>query len=157
MTTKPTVLQPGEGQAIWQLGNRFTLKAASDETHGRYAILDQICAGAPPPMHVHENEEEAFYLLEGSLDLYLGDEVHQVQAGAFCLVPRGTPHSFTSTSTDPARILVVVSPSGFEQFFAEVEDQFPEANGMPAPDQVGPALDELAAKYGLQIVGPPPQ
>ena len=77
MTMKPTVLPPGEGQEIWQLGNRFTLKAAGDQTQGRYAILKQICAGAPPPIHVHENEEEAFYLLTGSVDLYLGDEVHR--------------------------------------------------------------------------------
>jgi mannose-6-phosphate isomerase-like protein (cupin superfamily) len=157
MTINATVLQPGEGQAIWQLGNRFTLKAAGEETQGRFAILEQVCAGAPPPMHVHENEEEAFYLLAGSVDLYLGDEVHHVEAGAFCLIPRGTPHSFTSTSAEPARMLVVVSPTGFEEFFAEVERQFPEANGMPAPEQVGPALNELANEYGLQIVGPPPQ
>lgn len=157
MTMKPTVLPAGEGQEIWQLGNRFTLKAAGGETQGRYAILEQVCAGAPPPMHVHENEEEAFYLLTGSVDLYLGDDVHPVEAGAFCIVPRGTPHSFISTSAEPARMLVLVSPPGFEQFFAEVEEQFPEANGMPAPDQVGPALDELATRYRLQIVGPPPR
>lgn len=157
MTMKPIVLQPGEGEAIWQLGNRFTLKAVGEQTRGHFAILEQVCAGAPPPMHVHENEEEAFYLLAGSVDLYVGDDVHSVDAGAFCLVPRGTPHTFITTSAEPARMLVVVSPPGFEQFFAAVERQFPEANGMPAAEDVGPALTDIAAKYGCHIVGPPPQ
>jgi len=157
MTITPTVLQAGEGKAIWQLGNRFTLKAAGEDTEGHVAILEQVCAGAPAPLHVHANEEEAFYVLSGSIDLYVGDDVHHVEAGAFCLVPRGTPHSFTSTSTEPARLLVIVSPSGFERFFADVEQQFPERGGMPAPEQVGPVLNDLAGKYGLLITGPPPQ
>lgn len=152
-----TVLHPGEGRAIWQLGNQFTVKAAGEHTDGRYSILEQVCTGAPPPMHVHDGEEEAFYLTAGSLDLYVGDEVHKVEAGAFCLIPRGMAHSFVSTSPEPARMLVLVSPAGFEQFFAEVEERFPEAGGMPSPEQVGPVLGELAAQYGLQIVGPPPQ
>lgn len=157
MSGNATMLEPGEGRAIWQLGNRFTVKAASEETQGRYALLEQVCAGAPPPMHVHDNEEEAFYLLTGTLDLYVADDVQRVEAGAFCLIPRGTPHSFVSTSAEPARMLVVVSPGGFEQFFAEVEKRFPEAEGMPTPDVAGPALGELASRFGLQIVGPPPQ
>ena len=157
MTSNATMLQAGEGRSIWQLGNRFTVKSASEQTQGRYALLEQVCAGAPPPMHVHDNEEEAFYVLSGTLDLYVGDDVHQVEAGTFCLVPRGTRHSFVSTSVEPARMLVVLSPAGFEQFFAEVENRFPEADGIPSPDVVGPALGELASRYGLQIVGPPPQ
>lgn len=151
-----TVLRPGEGQAIWQLGNQFTVKAAGEQTDGRYTILEQICAGAPPPMHIHDNEEEAFYLVAGSIDLYVGDDVHKVEAGAFCLVPRGVRHSFVSTSPEPARMLVLVSPAGFERFFLEVEQRFPEAGGLPAPDEVVPVLGEMASRYGLRIVGPPP-
>ena len=154
---EPTVLHAGGGQTIWQLGNLFTVKAAAEQTEGRYSLLEQVCSGAPPPMHIHEAEEEAFYLIAGSLDLYVGDDVSKVEAGAFCLVPRGVPHSFVSTSPEPARMLVLVSPAGFEQFFADVENRFPEAGGMPSPDDVGPVLGELAAQYGLQIVGPPPQ
>ena len=156
MTTDSAVLRAGEGATIWQLGNRFTLKAAGQHTHGNFALLEQVCSGPPAPMHLHENEEEAFYVLAGSVDLHLGDDVHQVEAGAFCLVPRGTPHTFVSTSTEPARLLVLVSPSGFEDFFAEVEQQFPESEGMPAMEQVGPALTAIAAKHGCRIIGPPP-
>ena len=156
MSSSPTILRAGEGRTIWQLGNHFTLKATSEATHGHFAMLEQVCDGAPAPMHVHESEEESFYVLEGAIDLYLGDEVHQVEAGAFCVVPRGTPHTFLSTSPDPARMLVLVSPSGFERFFAEVEQRFPEAEGIPGPDVVGPELTAIAAKHGCQITGPPP-
>lgn len=157
MTMQATVRQAGEGQKIWQLGNQFTVKAAGEHTGDRYSLLEQVCSGAPAPMHVHDNEEEAFYVTEGSIDLYVGDEVHRADAGAFCLVPRGMPHSFLSTSPHPARLLLLVSPPGFEQFFLDVEKRFPEAGGLPGPDEVGPALGELAPRYGLRIVGPPPQ
>jgi mannose-6-phosphate isomerase-like protein (cupin superfamily) len=156
MTATATVLQPGEGEAIWQLGNQFTVKAAGDRTGGRFALLEQVCAGMPPPMHIHEADDEAFYVLAGSVDLHVGDEVHHAEAGAFCFVPAGVTHSFLSTSAEPARLLLVVSPPGFEQFFAEVQRRFPEAEGVPDPAAAGPVLAELAAQYGLQIVGPPP-
>lgn len=156
MTATATVLQPGEGQSIWQLGNRFTVKATGEQTQGRFALLEQVAAGTPPPMHIHEADDEAFYVLDGSVDLYVGDDVLRAEAGAFCLIPAGTAHSFVSTSAESARLLLVVSPAGFEQFFAEVEQRFPEAAGMPTPQAAGPVLGELAARYRLQIVGPPP-
>ena len=157
MTATPTVLPPGEGRAIWQLGNRFTLKAGGEQTQGRLAVLEQVCGGAPPPLHVHARDHEAFYVLDGSVDLYLGDDVHSVGAGAFCLVPPGTPHTFASTSPEPARMLLLVAPSGFEAFLAEVERAFPEADGMPAPEAVGPVLGGIAEPYGVEITGPPPR
>lgn len=156
MSFEPVVLASGQGQAVWQLGNQFTLKVASEDTRGGYSLLEQVCAGAPAPVHVHDHEEEAFYVLDGSLELHLGDTVTAVEAGSFCLVPRGTPHTFKSTGASPARLLVVLSPPGFERFFADVEERFPEADGMPTPDVVGPALMEMAPRYGLRVVGPPP-
>lgn len=156
MSFGATVLNPGEGQGIWQLGNEFTLKATGEHTRGAYALLEQVCAGAPPPRHVHEDEEEAFYVLEGSLDIHIGDEVIAAEAGSFCLVPRGTVHTFRSTGPRPARMLVVLSPPGFERFFVECEQRFPQAGGIPAPEEAGPALTDIASGYGLTIVGPPP-
>lgn len=156
MSFEPVVVGPGEGTPIWQLGNQFTVKASAEQTGGAYSLLEQVCAGAPPPLHVHDQEEEAFFVLDGTLDLHLGDELVKAQAGSFCLVPRGVAHTFRSTSEQPARMLVVLSPPGFERFFEAVEQQFPQASGVPAPELAGPALGELARGYGLRIVGPPP-
>ena len=150
------VVAPGDGERIWQLGNIFTVKATPAHTHGAYTLLEQVCAGAPPPRHVHENEEEAFYVLDGTLDLHLGNEVVSVAPGSFCLVPRGVVHTFRSTSDDPARVLVVLSPSGFERFFVACEQRFPETAGMPDPEEAGAALATMAPEYGLRVVGSPP-
>lgn len=156
MSFDTVVFGPGEGQGIWQLGNRFTVKATGEQTRGAYTLLEQTCAGAPPPRHIHDDEEEAFYVLSGTLDVHVGDDVIEAAAGSFCLVPRGIEHTFVSTGREPARMLVVLSPPGFERFFAECERRFPEANGMPSPDDVGPVLTDLAGSHGLRIVGPPP-
>jgi mannose-6-phosphate isomerase-like protein (cupin superfamily) len=150
------ILGPGEGREIWQLGNEMQIKAGGDTTNGAYTLLEQTCGGAPPPLHVHDREEEAFYVLEGMLDIQMGDRTLQAGPGAFCLVPRGTAHTFHSTSDTPARILVIVSPPGFERFFEQCEDHFPRSAGMPGPEEVGPVLGELASRHGLRILGPPP-
>jgi quercetin dioxygenase-like cupin family protein len=156
MTATSTVLAPGDGQRIWQLGNVFTVKAGAAQTQGRFVIAEQVCTGAPPPMHVHEDEVEAFYLLSGTVDLFVGEEVHHAVAGTFCLVPPGVSHSFTSTGDEPARLLVLVAPAGFERFLAAVEERFPEAQGMPDPAHAGAVLGEIAAQHSIRITGPPP-
>lgn len=156
MSSDAVVLGPGQGAPIWQLGNEFTVKATAEQTGGTYSLLEQVCAGAPPPLHVHDHEEEAFYVLDGTVDLYLGDDVVKAEAGSFCLIPRGVAHTFRSTSEIPARMLVVLSPPGLERFFEAVEQRFPQGSGLPAPEVAGPALGELAGGYGLRIVGPPP-
>lgn len=150
------VVGPGAGERIWQLGNVFHVKATGDETAGAYALLEQECAGAPPPRHIHHDEEEAFYVISGTLEVHVGDDVIEAGAGSFCLVPRGTPHTFVSRGEEPARVLVLLSPPGFEAFFAACEDRFPEGEELPPPEVVGVALGELAAGHGLEIVGPPP-
>lgn len=156
MSFHPIVLDPGRGQGIWQLGNRFTVKATGEQTGGAYSLLEQVCAGAPPPRHVHEHEEEAFYVLDGTLEVHIGDQVVRATSGSFCLVPRGVEHTLISTGPEPARTLLLLSPPGFERFFEACERRFPEADGMPTPDVAGPALAGLAQACGLRIVGPPP-
>lgn len=151
------VVAPGEGRRIWQLGNIFTMKATAEQTRRSYTLLEQECAGAPPPRHVHEHDEEAFYVLEGTLDLFLGDDVVPVVPGSFCLVPRGLAHTFRSTSEKPARMLVILSPPGFETFFDACEQRFPEHAGMPEPAEAGAVLTAMAPDFGLRIVGPPPE
>jgi mannose-6-phosphate isomerase-like protein (cupin superfamily) len=156
VTFEATVVAAGGGRPIWQLGNDLWVKADGGDTRGAYALLEQTCAGAPPPLHVHEREEEAFYVLEGSLELHVGDSVTEAGPGSFCLVPRGTPHTFRSRGDDPARLLVILSPPGFERFFDDCEHAFPREGGMPHPEEAGAALGAMAGDHALRIVGPPP-
>ena len=102
-------------------------------------------AGDMPPLHVHHNEDEGFYVLGGELTLFLPGDAVTLRPGEFFLAPRGVPHVYEA-GPEGARALVSSAPSGFERFVAEVA----------ALEQVDPAtLTELAAGYGIEILGPP--
>ena len=102
-------------------------------------------AGEMPPLHVHRNEDEGFYVLGGELTLYLPGDSVTLRAGEFFLAPRGVPHTY-EVGADGARVLVSSVPSGFERFVADVA----------ALDAVDPAtLTAVAAAHGIDILGPP--
>ena len=84
------VLGAGEGKTISVLGNSYTYKAAKEETGGAYALIEGTVVGDGPPPHIHTTEEEAFYVLEGELNVLVGQRTVTATAGAFVLVPRGT-------------------------------------------------------------------
>jgi quercetin dioxygenase-like cupin family protein len=102
-------------------------------------------AGDMPPLHVHRNEDEGFYVLDGELTLYVPGDSVTLRAGEFFLAPRGVPHAYEA-GPDGARVLVSSTPSGFERFVADVADL----------DAVDPAtLTAVAATHGIEILGPP--
>jgi len=102
-------------------------------------------AGDMPPLHVHHNEDEGFYVLGGELTLFLPGESVTLRAGEFFLAPRGVPHCY-EVGADGARVLVSSAPSGFERFVAEVAEL----------EAVDPAtLTAVAATHGIEILGPP--
>src|SRR5438552_17548449 len=90
----PIVLQAHEGEAIWFLGTLVTVKAASEST-GSWALVEIAAAGHAPPLHAHHSEDEASYVLEGEMSIICGDRRFNAAAGAFVLIPRGVPHTFT--------------------------------------------------------------
>ena len=144
------VLGPGEGKTVSVLGDRITYKAVGRDTGGHYGLVEVTApAGAPgPPPHVHESEEEAFYVVEGELKVQIGGRTLQAGAGTFALVPRGTVHTFSNPTPHPARVLFILSPAGFEKAFEEMAEVAPRADE--------PNMEELLAiakRYNLKIVG----
>ena len=139
------VLGAGEGKTISVLGASYTYKAAKEETRGAYALIEHTVEGNGPPPHIHAAEEEAFYVLEGELDVRIGERTVAAKAGAFVLVPRGTVHTYSKAGPASAKLLVIISPAGFEKFFEEIA-------GPPDLDKI----KALAPKYNLEIVGPMP-
>ncbi|HEU4390343.1 MAG TPA: cupin domain-containing protein [Blastocatellia bacterium] len=139
------VLGAGEGKTISVLGDSYTYKAAREETGGAYALIEGTVVGDGPPPHIHTAEEEAFYVLEGAVNVLIGERTLTATAGAFVLVPRGTVHTFSKGGTSSAKILVIISPAGFEKFFEEIA-------GPPDLEKIV----ALAPKYNLEIVGPAP-
>jgi quercetin dioxygenase-like cupin family protein len=155
----PTViaLQPGEGEARWFLGALLTIKSSRETTDGRNAVIEHYAAqGHGSPLHVHHNEDEWFYVTEGELTFWAGGQVTRASAGSFVYLPRDVPHTFVVSSHD-ARFLLVVEPAGFEGLVRELSEPAREPTLSPA--DVQPPSPELltatAAKYGLDILGPP--
>jgi quercetin dioxygenase-like cupin family protein len=99
------------------------------------------------PSHVHQNEDEYSYVLEGEVGFEIGDQVLTAGPGQFVAKPRGIWHAFWNSGDRPARVLELIAPGGFEQYFAELAPLLPPAR--PEPDFEG--LAALQARYGLTM------
>lgn len=111
-------------------------------------------------LHVHHNEDEAFYVLEGEMPFYVGEETIKAGPGSFLFGRRDVPHAYTVDS-GPARLLILLTPAGFEDLIRETSEPAKSLTLAPPleepPDEA--KMEELmaiAARYGNEIVGPPP-
>ncbi len=124
------VLAPGEGTEYHPsfLGAyRTVFKADTHTTSGHYTLSDDtVPAGRPIARHIHLTREESFYVLSGVLDFHVGERIGHASAGSFLQVPRGTAHGFSNPGDQPARMLAIWSPGGFEDCFADWVAAFPE-------------------------------
>jgi quercetin dioxygenase-like cupin family protein len=153
----PIALDPNQGEALWFLGILATVKAGTESTGGRVAVIEHLAPrGSGSPLHVHHREDEWFYVLEGELTFWVGGEIVTGTAGSFVYGPRGIPHTF-AVSSDTARFLLVTEPAGFENFMRALAEPATELK-IPAPATEPPdveAMTRLAAEYGIEILGPP--
>ncbi len=120
------------------------LHANEDIAFVEHPIAPRTLAG---PRHIHQHEDEYSYVLEGEVGFELGDEVFTARAGELVAKPRAIWHAFWNASDQPARVLEVISPSGFERYFAELRDLIPPVR--PERDLEG--LAELQKRYGLEM------
>jgi len=150
------VLGREEGEALWLLGSLSRIKATAESTGGALTLMEiHGPKGMAVPLHTHEHEEEAWYLVEGEVTFQVGEQVIEASTGAFAFVPRGVPHGFCVRS-ETARFLDIRTPAGFEGFFRAVGDP---AQADALPPAAPPDLDRLLAaapEFGMTIVGPPP-
>ena len=153
----PIAQGPGDGEHLWFFGGLTTIKADGSDTGDRVLVTEQLVPrGGGSPLHVHHNEDEWFYVLEGELTIWVGGETVVAGAGAFVFGPRDVPHTF-AVSSDEARFLLVTEPAGFEGFIRAlaVAATSPEIPPAPtAPPDMEPVL-KAAAEHGLEILGPP--
>jgi quercetin dioxygenase-like cupin family protein len=153
----PVSLAEGEGEALWFLGGLLTIKVDGKSTGGRFGVIEQLGPrGAGSPLHVHRKEDEWFYVIEGEIRFGVGEERFTAGPGGFVYGPRDVPHIFTVTS-ETARFLVGAEPAGFEDFVRELSEPATELALPPAEiEQPTPErLGEVAAKYEIEILGPP--
>ncbi len=147
-----------EGEALWLMGGLYTFKALNAET-GAYTLVElKAPQGFAIPVHYHEGEEEGFYVAQGEVTIYLGNDERTLAAGGFAMAPRGVPHAFRLETPDATLVLLVSPGPAHEAMFREMGEpatarSIPDAPAMP-PDV--PELAKIAARHGTQIVGPPP-
>lgn len=138
--TRPYHLGAGEGEPMSWFAAQFRLKA-SDPQIGLMEL--DASPGVEPPMHVHANEDEWYYLLDGEVSFHVGGDTHRGATGSLVFFPRGVPHTFTIESPS-ARMLLLNAPGGFERMFES------------APNTLEEAVAALA-RYGVEVVGPHPR
>ncbi len=150
-----------EGDATWFLNALVVTKADYTETGGAYNLMEHLfTAASNPPVHIHQDEEEAFYVLEGELEIEVDGVTSVARPGSFVLAPSGLPHAFRVLS-DTARVLSISSaPSGntnggFPSFLKEVGEPA-RALALPEPQAPDPGvLMASAATHALEILPPP--
>ena len=119
---EPTILGPGEGEPLALGAASGSLKATTEATGGRFALVE---ASFPPgfegpPPHRHREMHDCFYIVEGALRFRLGDETLDATAGSFVAVPPGTVHTFSNPFDAPARVLNLYTPGGLERYLREM-------------------------------------
>ena len=150
-------VQSGQGHSYFFGQDLYTFKAIGEDTGDAYALFEVIVApqGGTPP-HRHSHEHESFFVQDGEIEFQLDDQTLTATAGTFLYSPKGQLHRFTNTTQTSAKLLIWVTPAGFEKFIAEV--------GKAVNGQItaGAALTDedlhniltAAPKYGIEIIPP---
>src|SRR5512142_61417 len=151
------VLDENEGEAIWLLGMLQTIKIGRQDTDGAYGLVEVVVpAGVGSPWHVHPEEDEWFYVLDGDVTVWVADTKLSLTPGSFAFGPKGVPHTFY-VETGVAKMLVGFAPMQFEGFQREVGEPAlervlpPPAEGHPDMARLAP----IAKRNGFEILGPP--
>jgi mannose-6-phosphate isomerase-like protein (cupin superfamily) len=136
----------GERADFPRLGNRYVLRG--DTTGGRFAMLEHTIAPRTlaAPTHVHEHEDEYSFVIAGRMGAQIGGLVVEAGPGDLVVKPRGIPHAFWNAGDEEARVLEIISPAGFEQYFADIA---PELSVEGEPNFQ--ALGAIQARYGLKM------
>jgi quercetin dioxygenase-like cupin family protein len=127
--------QSGEGLRREARGSEMWFKATAANTHGRFSLMERTLppGGRMPPPHRHVGNEEAYFVLDGTVEFRVGDEVFHGGHGTFVLVPAGEAHTFGNTTDMTARLLVMHAPA-LDKYFEDLEQLWssPEPPGRDA-------------------------
>jgi quercetin dioxygenase-like cupin family protein len=151
MPNEPFVLQPGEGRSIDLGGFLMTVKATAESTDRAFTLLE---ATEPPhfgpPMHIHRDAAEAFYVLEGEYRIFIDDGEIRCPAGSFIYIPAGAVHGFRVGDV-PSKKLNIYVPEAMVGYFEELAAAI--ASGAIDDEQLG----AIAERYGMEVLGPVPE
>jgi quercetin dioxygenase-like cupin family protein len=145
---------------LWFLNTLVSIRVSEHEGTDTISVLEhQARHGDSPPMHLHKNEDEVFYVLTGELRFQVGNEEGRLSAGETFLAPKGVPHTYRVESSEGSRWLTITSKGDFERFVRTMSRpaerrELPEPSGAPTPE-AAEALAAMARSHGIELVGPP--
>ena len=162
-TMTPTIIGPADGKAgfLGSIGVRFMIDGP--ESDERFSLVEHPMSprALAAPLHRHNREDEYSYVISGRMGALLGDDVVEAGPGDLVFKPRGQWHTFWNAGDEPCHILEIISPAGFEQFFAELDglggamaaspEQLGELCGRYALDMQPDSVPELLERFGLVI------
>jgi quercetin dioxygenase-like cupin family protein len=145
----PILAPAGGGKQVNVLGIPIVIRLHGRDTNGVLSVVEShdVTGGGPPP-HIHHREDETFQILEGDYEWTVGGKAFIAKKGATIFAPRGIPHTYRYLGQTPSRLMCIITPAGFEEFFEEV--------GAMSPQQQQDILRvmEIAKKFGLEFLPP---
>jgi quercetin dioxygenase-like cupin family protein len=144
--------------SFWYMGHLFTFLATGKDTGGRFTLIEgTVAGGVEPPPHIHHQEDEAFYVLEGEVTVQVGDQSIRATPGTFVFLPRGVLHTY-KVETGQARMLAVLTPAGLEGYFLAFSEPARALTLAPPPERPYDVEKIIAvgAEYGVEWILPAP-
>lgn len=122
------------GEHYWAFNSVMSIKTGGDQTHDTFTVVEVTCPpGFGPPPHVHSDEDEAWYILEGQVSFTCGEKTWTATQGSFVLAPRAIEHTFRTWDEGPVKMLQITAPAGFEGFAADMGEPADEPAPRPRP------------------------
>jgi len=147
---------------LWFQNSLVTIRVSMYDGQDGISVLEhRVPYGFSPPLHLHRTEDEVLHVLEGEFRLRVKDQEHRLGAGDVLLTPKGMPHTYRVESAQGGRCLTITVHGDFERFVRAVSrpaerPELPEPAGPPSAGAIQ-ALNAAAARYGIELVGPPLQ
>lgn len=140
------IVRANEGNTINVIGDIQTVKLTGKDTNGQFTLIEEEnVPGTGIPPHVHSNEDEVFKVIEGEMELTVGDKTTILKAGDLAFGPRGVPHSWKIVGDKNAKVILSVFPSG-------IEDMFEELGKLPPGPPDFPKVAEICGRYGITFI-----
>jgi quercetin dioxygenase-like cupin family protein len=139
-------LPAGGGPCVSYDGQTMHFKLTAEQSNGALTIIEnEIAPGAGPPLHIHEREDESYFVLSGQFEFICGEDRVEGAAGTFVFAPRLIAHRYKNIGKEPGRLLFAYTPAGIERFFRELAGE---------PDLTPRRAAEIALRHGIAIAQP---
>ncbi|MGB5275210.1 MAG: quercetin 2,3-dioxygenase [Flavobacteriaceae bacterium] len=143
---KPRIVRNSEGKTVDVIGDRQTFKLTGKDTNGLFTLIEEENEpGTGIPPHVHAHEDEVFKVIEGEMELTVGDQTTILKSGDLAFGPRGVPHSWKIVGDSKAKVILSVFPAG-------IEDMFEELGELPPGPPDFPVVAEICGRYGIRFI-----